>query len=256
MGCGDLTTWDEMKLAMKKRFEPGDYKQRVRFQLNQLRQGNLSVEEYTRQFQHLATHAVFKWTNKVLVAMYQQGLHPQLSMGLSFTHFPILDDAIQVAYQINENMNDLSYKLLIVESSSKCVIAGYSSFSRSIHQTKTSSPPRSLFQFSPSKSRGFKGSTSKPKTDQCFTCKGFGHHKSQYPSKFVGITYKSTEEDDLEEVYEPTLEMISEIEALEEEEARVKGVKSILGIMCPMFALQKAHPVQIKKKKVGSIELM
>lgn len=54
-------------------------------------------------------------------------------MGLIFTYFPTLDDAIQVTYQISENMKDLSYKLSIVENSFKGVITGYSSSSRFIH---------------------------------------------------------------------------------------------------------------------------
>lgn len=94
MGYGDLTTWDEMKLAMKKRFEPQDYKQRAHLQLNQLRQGNLNVEEYKRQFQQLVTRISFKWINEVLVVMYLQGLHLQFSLGLGFTHFLTLDDPI------------------------------------------------------------------------------------------------------------------------------------------------------------------
>lgn len=77
-----------------------------------------------------------------------------------------------------------------------------------------------------------------PKIDQCFNCNGFEYHRSQCPSKFMGMTNKQpTEEDDIEEVYEPTLEMILEVEALEEEEARERGAKGFLGVMCHMFAL-------------------
>lgn len=36
-----LTIWYEMKLAMKKQFEPRDYKQRAYLQLNQLKQGSV-----------------------------------------------------------------------------------------------------------------------------------------------------------------------------------------------------------------------
>lgn len=110
LGHGDVTKWSEMKAAMKKIFVPQDYKQGAHIQLNQLKQENLSMEEYTSQFQHLATRAGFKWNDEILVAMYRQGLHPQISMDLSFHQYPTLGDTIQVVYQIYENMKNLYYK--------------------------------------------------------------------------------------------------------------------------------------------------
>lgn len=50
MTYGGLTTWDDMKAAMNKRFKPNDYRLRAHIQLTQLKQGNMSLEEYTNQF--------------------------------------------------------------------------------------------------------------------------------------------------------------------------------------------------------------
>lgn len=112
------------------------------------------------------------------------------------------------------------------------VTVGHSSSSRFMHQAKTSSPPRSSRQFLPSKNRG---STSRPKTDKCFNYKGFGHHKSQCPSKFMGIPNKIQSPDD-SEWEKPTYEMISECEQ-ELAEVEKKAVKGFTRLMHHMFTI-------------------
>lgn len=54
---GVMSTWDELKAAMSKRFKPEDYRQRSHNQLNQLKHETLSVDEFTNKFQHLATRS-------------------------------------------------------------------------------------------------------------------------------------------------------------------------------------------------------
>lgn len=67
----------------------------------------------------------------------------------------------------------------------------------------------------------------------------------------MGITDKlHTQKDDLkEEVYEPTNEMILEVEALEAKKAKEKAEKGVVGLMYPMFTLQRINPVKFKLKK-------
>lgn len=93
--------------------------------------------------------------------------------------------------------------------------------------------------------------------DQCFNCKGYGHHKSQCPSKFMGFAKKKlVEEDDIEEeVYEPSTKVILKAEALEEGEAKERAETGFIGILHSMLAMQKISPVKPKKKKVDSFPL-
>ena len=45
-----IRTWEKMKTKLKARFLPRTYVQDCYSQLHNLNQGNLSVEEYTREF--------------------------------------------------------------------------------------------------------------------------------------------------------------------------------------------------------------
>lgn len=150
----EITTWSEMKAVMKKWFKPQDYKQRAHIQLNQLKQGPLTMEEYTNKFQHLATQVGFKWNDEILVTMYQQGLHLQISLGLYYHYYSSVDDAIQITYQIEDNIKSLSYKKPFIENASKSMIVGSgSSISRTANKPLfsdvTSAPSRSTRPFSP-----------------------------------------------------------------------------------------------------------
>lgn len=49
------------------------------------------IEEYRNCSCHLATHVEFKWEPKIMVAMYWQGLQPQIFTGLSYSCVPTLE---------------------------------------------------------------------------------------------------------------------------------------------------------------------
>lgn len=99
-------------------------------------------------FQHLATHAGFKWNDEILMAMYREDLHSHISMGLSFHHYLTMDDAIQVAYQINENMKSKSYRKLLVQSALRNMMIN-SRYSNSKVASKSQGSGTSYVSFRP-----------------------------------------------------------------------------------------------------------
>jgi len=52
-GKGKIRTWEKMKTKLKARFLPPSYLQDSYSQLHNLTQGNMSVEEYIREFEKL-----------------------------------------------------------------------------------------------------------------------------------------------------------------------------------------------------------
>lgn len=70
---GDDSTWEEMKQAKMHCFFPSNYKQRVQHQFIQLRQVNMIVDTYTREF-YLATHGDFNRDEDNKIALYKRGL--------------------------------------------------------------------------------------------------------------------------------------------------------------------------------------
>lgn len=93
-----MTTWDEMKVTMNKRFKPNVYCQRAHIQLTQLKHDNITLEKYTNQFQRLAIHADFKWDDENLAGWYKQRMHPQIFMSLCLNHYLVLNNVIQIAF--------------------------------------------------------------------------------------------------------------------------------------------------------------
>ena len=149
-----------------------------------------------------------------------------------------MDDVIQIAYQIEDNMKLHSSMKPFVENVPRCVAYNDGgSSSKQITQSVISSS-RPNRQFSPSKSIGSEGSVSKSKGDQCYNCKGYGHHKSQCPSKFMGLTEKQPlEKDELEEVYELTDDMVLECKRELAEEAKERVARGFSGLMHLMFMM-------------------
>lgn len=52
--------------------------------------------------------------------MYRQGLHPQISQGLYFQYYPLVDEVIQAAYHIENNLR--MHKKTYVEIVSRGVV--------------------------------------------------------------------------------------------------------------------------------------
>lgn len=70
----------------------------------------------------------------------------------------------------------------------------------------------------------------------------------------MGLTKKkSVVKDELKEVYEPTDDMISECKRELVQEAKEKAARGFLGLMHPMFMMQRLCPMQIKLKNKRSI---
>jgi len=74
-----IRTWEKMKTKLKARFLPPTYVQDYYSQLHNLNQGNLSVEEYTRQFQKLVIKCDLQEPEEQTIVRYLAGLDPRYS---------------------------------------------------------------------------------------------------------------------------------------------------------------------------------
>jgi len=72
-----IRTWEKMKSKLKARFLPPTYVQDCYSQLHHLNQGNLSVEEYTREFEKLVIKCDLHELEKQAIIGYLRGLDPR-----------------------------------------------------------------------------------------------------------------------------------------------------------------------------------
>ena len=99
-----IRSWEGMRSAMTRYFIPPNYKQRAHLQFTQLVQGSYSIEEYTNKFYGLAMRSGFPWNEDVMISTYCQGLNPNISLGLAASWLYTMVDAIQIEYQMEEEI--------------------------------------------------------------------------------------------------------------------------------------------------------
>lgn len=73
-----IQSWEYMRSAMTRYFVPPNYNQRAHLQFTQL--------EYINKFYSLATRSRFPWNEDVMIAIYHQGLKPNISSSLALYH--------------------------------------------------------------------------------------------------------------------------------------------------------------------------
>ena len=66
----------------------------------ELQQERMKIDEYTREFYHLAIRSDYKWNKDIMIAFYEHGLNPQISLQLSISVLFTLSDTICVTHQI------------------------------------------------------------------------------------------------------------------------------------------------------------
>lgn len=95
---------DDLRAAMRRRFEVPRARQRALLQLMQIQQGSSIVEEYTNRFHHLAACTQAHWDNDLMIALYRHGLRPQIAANLCSTHLSTLPNAIHIAYATEDHL--------------------------------------------------------------------------------------------------------------------------------------------------------
>ena len=195
-----------MQSAMTRYFIPPNYKQRAHLQFTQLVQGSYSVDEYTNKFYSLAMRSGFPWNEDVMISKYRQGLNPNISLGLAASRLYTMADAIQIAYQMEEETK----KKALMRAPMASNIRGERTIvdvnlEKSIDKSKGNSyQPNKNVRSNTSTSQG-SSSNSRAK---CFNFGGFGHMSFQCPSKLVAMLERDS----------PSLEAIKGSKQLEIQE--------------------------------------
>ena len=190
-----IRTWEDMKMALTRFFVPPNYKQRVHLQFVELVQGSLTVEEYTNKFYSLAAKSDFPWNEDIMISMYRKGLNLHISSGLAASRIYTMNDAVQIAYQMEEEYKKRSS--MSFSNKGKIVDKSYGGFtptsSDSNEKTHSeSSSSNQLVSSSALKSaQKAAGSASNMRTEiKCWKCRGFGHLAVQCPNRLVAFADK------------------------------------------------------------------
>jgi hypothetical protein len=172
-----------MRRELTSKFLPAHYYQDNFIQLQNLRQKNLSVEEYTREFEKLMMKCDIHEKEEQTIARYLGGLNTDIAHPVQLQQYWSVEDVIRLAIRVEEKLSKgSSYK-------------HFSSIERSSYPHK---PP--IEQPGPSNKPLPKPSIqNKTKATQCFKCQGFGHIASDCPTRrtitiIKGEAYEEPEE--------------------------------------------------------------
>jgi len=100
-----IQTWRKMVSKIKEKFLPVDYQQNLCKQVQNLRQKDTSVREYTEEFFKLSLRSGIKEPEYQRVARYVNGFQYQIQYEMSTHYFRNVDEAYQVALKVEEKID-------------------------------------------------------------------------------------------------------------------------------------------------------
>ncbi|KAM5575250.1 hypothetical protein ABKV19_014275 [Rosa sericea] len=233
-------TWEDMKMTLTLFFVPPNYKQRVHLQFVELVQGSLSVEEYTNKFLSLAAKSDFPWNEDIMISMYRKGLNPHISSGLAASRIYTMNDAVQIAYQMEEEYKkkssmSISNKGKTLDKSSGGFTSTISDSDEKTHGGSSSS--NQLVSSTLKSAQKAAGPASNTRNEiRCWKCKGFGHLMGQCPNRLVAFADK---EDPIAST-NPEQKANEVVELQAEQEMEVEVYDPCL-VLRPVLTTQKEH---------------
>ena len=97
-----IRTWEKLKSKLKARFLPSTYVQDFNSQLHHLNQDNLSVEEYTRQFEKLVIKCDLQELEEQTIIRYLGGVDPRYADIVDLPTYTSFDEACVLAHKIEQ----------------------------------------------------------------------------------------------------------------------------------------------------------
>uniref|UniRef100_A0A803N3H9 Retrotransposon gag domain-containing protein n=1 Tax=Chenopodium quinoa TaxID=63459 RepID=A0A803N3H9_CHEQI len=101
-GKAQLTTWTELKQNMKKKFVPRSHKQDLFLRLNSLQQGNMTIDNYIKEFEKLYIACDCKDEEEQKIAKFVLGLNASLHFKVELQSLTTFDDICSLAMKLEK----------------------------------------------------------------------------------------------------------------------------------------------------------
>ncbi|KAK8923643.1 hypothetical protein KSP39_PZI019202 [Platanthera zijinensis] len=182
LGMPPITTWNDFKTQLRKRYVPSDYMQTLYRRFHNLRQDKLSVDEYTNEFLVLQSRLDLREDDDMIVSRYLNGLRYSIRDQLELLDYKDLGEATSRARRVETLQKRTSGNKTTDKSHPTHTFTPAGS-SRPAASTSTPSLPAP-----PNKGKEIVGTRPQPGTFRCFKCMEPGHKSSECPRRhFVAI---------------------------------------------------------------------
>ncbi|KAL4363511.1 hypothetical protein GQ457_04G028980 [Hibiscus cannabinus] len=199
-----VSTWDEMKAIMRKRFIPTHYHRELLRKLQNLTQGSMSVEDYFKEMELAMIRANIEEDQETTIARFVSGLNPEIADTVELQYYVDLEEVVHMAMKVEKQLKR------------KGTSRNHFSTSKWSQNSKwgpnTSKTPYKAYQtpIKPSQTKGDVGisksqqsldmnrgkqtvTPSRNRDIQCFKCLGRGHIASQCPNRHTMVIRESGE---------------------------------------------------------------
>ena len=97
-----IITWEKMKREIKRKYLPKNYWQDIFLKIHSLRQRDLSVEDYTTEFDQLIIKGEFEEREEHNIAWYLSGLNYEFANVVNLQPYFSLHDVMKLALKVEK----------------------------------------------------------------------------------------------------------------------------------------------------------
>jgi hypothetical protein len=108
LGLRHISTWEEMKRVMKRRFVPSSYQRDLRNRLQLLKQGKKSVDEYDKEMELLLVRTGIKEDHESTMARFLGRLNEEISGFVEMFPYRTLQDLVDQAMRTERKIQQES----------------------------------------------------------------------------------------------------------------------------------------------------
>ncbi|XP_071726871.1 uncharacterized protein [Rutidosis leptorrhynchoides] len=162
-----VATWDKMKKLLRSKFLPTNFKQEAYMEYHNLRQRNMSVDEFIQEFDRVRLRCDVQEEEEQIVARFLGSLNSNIGDVVSLQPYWSYNDVCQLARKVEKQQKGKG-KLPYIRSNNS-----------SVPKTGTATPDKTKAEPKATPA----GSGSNNRVPKCFNCQNFGHYSRDCPDR-------------------------------------------------------------------------
>nr|XP_028965045.1 uncharacterized protein LOC114827423 [Malus domestica] len=178
-----------MRRELKKKFLPENYRQDSFLKFHNFKQKDLSVEEYTTEFDKLQMLCDIVESEEQTIARYLGGLHLEIGNIVQLQPYWSYNDVEKLALKVERHIKERR------GSTPRFRVKEFNTNRASTSNTKLGPAPKVDTPVKTTHNQEVLASSSRPKQGRCFKCQGYGHHAVECRNRKIVSLVKQDGED-------------------------------------------------------------